>query len=299
PSLTIAAHADRLATRLLENAPAQRRAGGPAVTAPSATGAEPGGGSGSPGGAGQSGAGNVPAESVLTGNGSAGNGSAAYGPVSGDRGGSRGPSPAEPDRTSLWFTEEMKGEVAYGETEPRAGAKAEGRRPLSFRLTITADDTERFVRDPEHTASAEGWIDASGHGGRRAVEHGTFNLFVDPSPGGEGEDRRLMKYRLFYTDGDGNRRTLSGVKNVLHGPPTRIWPDTSTLYVRLLDGHVGEDEEDGAQIVGVGVLHIRLTDFARQLTTFRTSGPDGAESLLNFGRFFAGELWEVYGPDPV
>ncbi|WUI02447.1 GMC family oxidoreductase [Spirillospora sp. NBC_00431] len=303
PSLTIAAQADRLATRLLEGASAQGGAGGPSATAPSATGAEPAGGSGSPGGTGQIGgdpigAGNVPAESVPAGNGSAGNGSAAYGPVSGDRGGSRGPSPAAPDRTSLWFTEEMKGSVTYGETDPRTGAKAAGRRPLSFRLTITADDTERFVHDPEHAASAEGWVDAPGHGGRRRVEHGTFNLFVDPSPGRD-EDRRLMKYRLFYTDGDGNRRTLSGVKNVLHGPPTRIWPDTSTLYVRLLDGHVGEDEEDGAEIVGAGVLHIRLTDFARQLTTFRTSGPDGAESLLNFGRFFAGELWEVYGPDPA
>ncbi|TDD27685.1 GMC family oxidoreductase, partial [Actinomadura sp. KC06] len=50
PSLTIAAQADRLATRLLENASAHGGAGGPAVTAPSATGAEPGGGSGSPGG---------------------------------------------------------------------------------------------------------------------------------------------------------------------------------------------------------------------------------------------------------
>ncbi|MFI0483329.1 GMC oxidoreductase [Actinomadura sp. 9N215] len=309
PSLTIAAQADRLATRLLEDASAQGRAGGPAATAPSATGAEPAGGSGSPGGAGQDPEGqdpegedpegedpegNVPAE-----HGSAGHGSAAYGPVSGDRGGSRGPSTAAPDRTSLWFTEEMKGHVTYGETDPRTGAKSPDRRPLSFRLTITADDTDRFVREPEHEARAEGWVDAPGHGDRRHVEHGTFNLFVDPSPGANDEDRRLMKYRLFYVDGDGNRRTLSGVKNVLHGPPTRIWPDTSTLYVRLLDGHVGAEEEDGAEIVAAGVLHIRLTDFARQLTTFRTSGPDGAETLLNFGRFFAGELWEVYGPDPA
>ncbi|MFI0372333.1 GMC oxidoreductase [Actinomadura sp. 1N219] len=299
PSLTIAAQADRLATRLLENASAHGGAGGPAVTAPSATGAEPGGGSGSPGGAGHDPAGNGSAGRGSTGNRAAGNGSAAYGPVSGGHGGSRGPSAVAPDRTSLWFTEEMKGSVTYGETDPRTGAKAEGRRPLSFRLTITADDTERFVREPGHEARAEGWVDASGHGGRRDVEHGTFNLFVDPSPGVDDEDRRLMKYRLFYTDGDGNARTLSGVKNVLHGPPTRIWPDTSTLYVRLLDGHVGADDEDGAEVVAAGVLHIRLTDFARQLTTFRTSGPDGAESLLNFGRFFAGELWEVYGPDPV
>ena len=280
PSLTIAAHADRMATRLLESAPARRGAGRSAGSVPSSTGAEPAGGAGSPDGA--------------------VNGSA-YGPDSGRRGGSWGPSSAAADRTSLSFTEDMKGYVTYGETDPRAGELAEGRRPLSFRLTITADDVDRFLAEPGHEARAEGWVDAAGHGGRRPVEHGTFNLFVDPDAGDAdgGRDRRLMKYRLFYTDGDGRRRTLSGVKKVLHGPPTKIWPDTSTLYVRLFDGHVGEDEEDDAQIVAAGVLHIRLADFARQLTTFRTSGPDGLEKLLSFGRFFAGELWEVYGPDLV
>jgi cholesterol oxidase len=106
-----------------------------------------------------------------------------------------------------------------------------------------------------------------------------------------------MKYRLYFTDGAGRPLTLAGHKNVLHGPPTRIWPDTSTLYVRLLEGHVAEEAEDGAPVAGAGVLHIQLSDFARQLTTFRTSGPDGLETLLRFGRFFAGELWEVYGPD--
>ncbi|MCQ0010614.1 GMC family oxidoreductase [Actinomadura madurae] len=50
PSLTIAAHADRLATRLLENSSARRGAGGSSTTVPSTTGAEPVGGPGSPGG---------------------------------------------------------------------------------------------------------------------------------------------------------------------------------------------------------------------------------------------------------
>ncbi|WP_433472751.1 FAD-dependent oxidoreductase [Spirillospora sp. CA-142024] len=288
PSLTIAAQADRLATRLLEGASAQRGAGGSA--APPATGAEPVGGTGSPGGAG-----NGSAHEAVPGGRGGSSPHTAYGAGSGSHDGTRGPSSVATGRTSLSFTEEMKGFVTYGETDTRIGELADGRRHLSFRLTITAADTDRFLAEPGHEATAEGWVDAAGHGGRSPVERGTFNLFV-----ADGDnDRRLMKYRLFYTDGEGRRRTLSGHKNVLHGPPTRIWPDTSTLYVRLLDGHVGADEEDGAEIVAAGVLHIQLTDFARQLTTFRTSGPDGAGKLLDFGRFFAGELWEVYGPDPV
>ncbi|MFB4295471.1 GMC oxidoreductase [Actinomadura sp. NTSP31] len=279
PSLTIAAQADRLATRLLDNLPARGGAaragdGGAegAGTVPSDTGAGPAGVAGSPDGAGRD---------------------PAYGTGSGSRGGPGGPSAAAPGRTSLSFTEEMKGFVTYGETDPRTGELAAGRIPLSFRLTITADDVDRFLGEPDHTASAEGWVDARGHGGRRAVERGWFNLFV---PDG-GEDRRLMKYRLYFTDGAGRPLTLAGHKNVLHGPPTRIWPDTSTLYVRLLEGHVPEEAEGGAPVAGAGVLHIRLTDFARQLATFRTTGPDGAEALVRFGRFFGGELWEVYGPD--
>ncbi|TDD82279.1 GMC oxidoreductase [Actinomadura rubrisoli] len=272
PSLTIAAQADRMATRLLEGVPARRGAGAVMVSVPDDTGAEPVGGTGSPEG---------------TGHGSA------YGLESGSRGGVGGSSAAVSGRTSLSFTEEMKGFVTYGVTDPRTGELAAGRRRLSFRLTITAADADRFLAEPEHTARAEGWIDADGRGGRRPVQQGTFNLFVADG----AEDRRLMKYRLYFTDGEDRPRTLSGHKNVLHGPPTRIWPDTSTLYVRLLEGHVAEEDESGAAVVAAGVLHIQLADFARQLTTFRTSGPGGAASLIRFGRFFAGELWEVYGPD--
>ncbi|MFF5262752.1 GMC oxidoreductase [Actinomadura viridis] len=261
PSLTIAALADRMATRILEG-----------ESRPAATGAEPVAGTGSPGGA--------------------VNGTA-YGPGTGGLRETWGRSPEGSGRTSLSFTEEMKGFITYGTSDPRAGEQGEGRERFSFRLTITADDVDRFLAEPEHTARAEGWVDAAGHGGRRPVQRGWFNLFA---PGG-AEDRRLMKYRLHFADGEGRPRTLTGQKNVLHGPPTRIWPDTSTLYVHLLEGHVPEGGDEGAQVLASGVLHIQLTDFARQLTTFRTAGPGGAAALVEFGRFFAGELWEVYGPD--
>ncbi|WP_242614569.1 GMC oxidoreductase [Actinomadura roseirufa] len=288
PSLTIAAQADRMATRLLESVPARGGAGASTGTVPAETGGATVAGTEAPAGAGGA---------TVAGTGAPGgavNGRA-YGPDSGSNGGVGGSSAAAPDRTSLSFTEEMKGFVTYGVVDPRAGELADGRERLSFRLTITAEDTDRFLAEPGHTARAEGWIDAAGRGGRRPVQRGWFNLFV---PDGS-DDRRLMKYRLYFTDGEDRPRTLTGHKNVLHGPPTRIWPDTSTLYVRLLEGHVAEEDEDGAAVLAAGVLHIQLTDFARQLTTFRTAGPDGAGKLIDFGRFFAGELWEVYGPDPV
>ncbi|WP_329257468.1 GMC family oxidoreductase [Actinoallomurus sp. NBC_01490] len=199
-----------------------------------------------------------------------------------------------PDRTSLSFTEEMKGFYTDGENAPGAGEAAgrEAGRTLGFRLTITVDDVERFLKEPEHTAQAEGWIDAAGCGGRRQVERGWFNLF---SPG-DAPDRRLMRYRLHFTDDKNRPRTLSGWKDIRHHPASRVWPDTTTLYFRLLEGHIPDGGDDEAAIAGAGILHLSVEDFARQLTTFHTTGPHGLSALERFAGFFLGELWDLYRP---
>jgi cholesterol oxidase len=240
PSLTIAALADRMSTRLLETA-------GRAHTGPGTVNDTTG----------------VPA----------GDGDS-------------------PERTSLSFTEEMKGFYTEGESAPGAGEEA-GRvagRSLGFRLTITVDDVERFLEEPEHTARAEGWIDAVGCGGRCQVERGWFNLFS----AGDAPDRRLMRYRLWFTDDANRPRTLSGWKDIRRHPVTRVWPDTTTLYFRLLDGHVDAGGDNDAEIAGAGILHLGVDDFARQLTTFRTEGPHGMAALDRFAGFFLGELWDLY-----
>jgi cholesterol oxidase len=200
------------------------------------------------------------------------------------------------ERTSLSFTEEMKGFYADGVQTPGAGESAgrESGQRLGFRLTITVDDVDRFLEEPEHQARAEGWIDAAGCGGRCPIQRGWFNLF---SPG-DAPDRRLMRYRLHFTDGLGRPRTLAGWKDIRHGPVSRVWPDTTTLYFRLFEGHVPDGGDDGAPVTGAGILHIGLDDLTRQLITFRTEGPDGLRALERFGAFFLGELWEIYRPRP-
>ncbi|MFP3963475.1 hypothetical protein SMC26_14235 [Actinomadura fulvescens] len=193
------------------------------------------------------------------------------------------------DQTSLSFTEEMKGFITYGVDDPRSGELDEGRERLSFRLTITVEDVDRFLTEPQHTARVEGWVDNARQGGRRPVQRGWFNL-VAPT----GAQDQQLTYRLHFTDGQRRPRTLTGEKSVPHLPPVRAWPEFSTLYVRLLDGHVEEDADATAPVMGAGVLHIQLTDFARQLTTFHASGPGGPSALVRFGRIFAGELWDAY-----
>lgn len=211
----------------------------------------------------------------------------------------------------LEFTEKMTGAFGFGETEYRAGfatgSAADGGRPsgagstaggaLSFRLTISTDDVDAFISDPDHKAVARGWVHSEALGGRRPVESGLFDLFVDTGP-----RTRHMLYRLYFTDATGRPLTLAGYKDVSPGPINRVWPETSTLYTRILDGHIAV--QDGGQsatsgVVGSGILRIRPLDFAWQLTTFRVHGPGlGGElaALDRFGRLFLGELWQVFDP---
>ncbi|RMF87263.1 MAG: alpha/beta hydrolase, partial [Nitrospinota bacterium] len=103
---------------------------------------------------------------------------------------------------------------------------------------------------------------------------------------------------LFFRDGAGNPYTLSGYKDIHDDPGWDIWSDTTTLYTRIYQGHVEAEGEVEAALYGSGILRIYLTDFLRQLTTFRVEGPtvhDRIAALHRFGRLFLGKLWDVYG----
>jgi cholesterol oxidase len=195
-------------------------------------------------------------------------------------------APPGPARTSLSFREEMAGSVALRGTGQSHG---DG---LSFHLTINVDDVDLFLSEPDHLAQAEGHLDAAFFGGRCPVERGWFNLFV----AGSTPDRREMRYRLWFTDDEDRPHTLVGWKDIHHGPATRLWHDTTTLFVHLLRGHIAEGEDAGARMDGAGVLHLQPTDLAATLSSFRAEGPNGITALARFGRFFVGQLWDVYGP---
>lgn len=184
------------------------------------------------------------------------------------------------------FTEEMKGRVSFGETDFKRGYR--GSTYLMFHLTIGTQDIESFVADPRHEADAAGWVGCEDLGGRRPVERGWFNLFVDT---GEPGDKRML-YRLHFADAVGHPLTLTGHKVIKHDKGFDLWPDTTTLYTRVLRGHVDPGGDDAAEIVASGVLRVQKLDFARQLTTFR--GPPGA--LVRFNLLFADNLREVYAP---
>jgi cholesterol oxidase len=195
---------------------------------------------------------------------------------------------------SLAFTEEMKGYVSFGESDFDRGFRAgkDAGTAFMFHLTIATEDIDRFIADAQHTAGVEGWIESEAFGGKQAVEEGVFNLFVEQSPG-----YKRMLYRLQFADGEQHPLTMTGFKEVRHEHGLDVWSETTTLFTRVLEGHVAPEQDAGAPVVASGILHIHPLDFARQLTTFRTDPAHRVDAIGRFGALFASELWNVYGPE--
>jgi hypothetical protein len=196
--------------------------------------------------------------------------------------------------SSVRFTEEMLGHVTFGELDFARGAQPnrDGSGAFKFHLTIEVEDMESFGNDPLRPATASGWIQADAFGGRLPVEKGWFNLFVDVEPG-----VKHMLYRLWFRDSVGHPLTMTGFKLVKDDAGFDVWKDTTTLFTRVLQGHVEEGAKDTATVLASGIIIIRARDFAKQLTTFRAGGPSiGAQlsGLVKFGVIFVQQLAEAY-----
>ena len=200
------------------------------------------------------------------------------------------------DLKGVRFTEEMKGHVSFGEEDHKRGAR-EGRETntlLMFHLTIEVEDLDHFATDDRRAASARGWVGCEALGGRLPVERGLFNLLVNEA----GSGQKRMLYRLFFRDGVGHPLTLVGFKTVGTDSGGRVWRDTTTLYTRVLRGHVEEGADEMAETVASGILRLRTPGFLRQLTTFRAAGATPGSRAAAVGRFdalFLEGLWQVYG----
>ena len=208
-------------------------------------------------------------------------------------------------QTKLSFTEEMKGYMTFGELDYDRGFRQgkEDGTDVMFHLTITVNGVNRFVTRPEHdTNDIKGYIKSDALGGELPVESGMFNLFTDQEDPGV----KRMLYRLFFKDRQGRPLTLSGRKIIKDDPGADVWHDTTTLFTRILKGHVNEADEIAAEkdqqrlaemVVASGIIVIHFFDFLKQLTTFRTEGPtisDRISALNRFNRLFLGKLWDVY-----
>ena len=197
----------------------------------------------------------------------------------------------------LEFTETMKGHVTEGLNSFVAGLQDPGRIPLSVTLVISTNDLEQFLLQPDHQGSAAGTISCDAYGGKRDIEKGLFNLFVDA----DRADTKQMRYRLFFRDESGRALTLTGYKQIHNDPGFDVWNDTTMLYTRVLDGHITEIDQMQVQILAAGVIRIHLMDFIKQMLTFRVCGStflNRMTALPKFGIFFIRSLWRGFKKQP-
>ena len=92
---------------------------------------------------------------------------------------------------------------------------------------------------------------------------------------------------------EGGTYYFEGYKRVQDRQGFNVWRDTTTLFITV---YGGENKE--GPLLGTGILKIAPRDFLTQLTTMRVfNAANPAERLrltAEFGKFFAGRLFEVY-----
>ncbi|MEA2355051.1 MAG: cholesterol oxidase, partial [Solirubrobacteraceae bacterium] len=201
------------------------------------------------------------------------------------------------------FTEEMAGWVSFEETDfnqaLHAGRRA--RRTALVHLRIDIDDLDRFIADPDHRASAAGWLECGELGGRLPIDDGRFELFVETPDA----LHLRMRYRLFARTPAGGELTLVGFKLVENDLGSDHWADQTTLFTRVYAGRVEADPpggELGPGLIATGVLRISIRAFMRQLTTYRATAPTRGGRLRDVARFqafFLAKLMLAYAAAPV
>ena len=107
------------------------------------------------------------------------------------------PTPSEPRRLGLQFTEAMKGHISTKVLNDYEKASEQGRQddsPFEFILTIIANDLDHFIEEASHPARMVGSVTAPALSPNPlTVTDAGFNLFTVDQ---ERPDTRRMKYRM-------------------------------------------------------------------------------------------------------
>ena len=173
------------------------------------------------------------------------------------------------------------------------------RQDFEFTLTIKTQDIDKFITDPLLQADAFGVISGFSSSEPLKIEKGLFNLFVRPDASPGLDTAKEMHYTLFLRDAQGKPWTFFGFKEVVKEDSFEMWAQTTTLYYYLWEGHSTFDTPDIKSVRGVGILRISVSDFIKQLTTFKSNADSVVQeqdTIVKFLNIFATNLWQAYAP---
>lgn len=180
---------------------------------------------------------------------------------------------------------------------------------FEFTLTIKISDLDTFIKDPNLTAQACGELTNPFEKANQKypptknstikIENGIFNLFTKPSASPDLNTAKEMHYLLYLKDPEGQEWTFFGFKEILKEDSFEVWEQTTTLYCYIWQGHSSPSDSAVKNVYGIGVLHISVSDFIKQLGTFKTSSENPTESFEIVSKFltaFGSNLWQAYAP---
>jgi hypothetical protein len=195
-------------------------------------------------------------------------------------------------RVGLAFHEVMAGPFGADATDPAQGAAAANAVELVMRGAITIRDVDVFIENPSHVGRLDVRFDWPPFGTDLDGSGGVFNLLRS-----SGEpDLKLMVYQ-WPAAHQGKSYYFAGEKHVRHHHLRDVWKDTTTLYTHL---HEGPDTT--GPIVGAGIITLSVAELVKMVASFQPleaqTGVDRVRAVAEFGRFFLGELWDIYARTP-
>jgi choline dehydrogenase-like flavoprotein len=213
------------------------------------------------------------------------------------------------------FTEKMEGTVAMNalyaiESElkvkiddlsgflARHSRDAEVRVPIiDGTIKLTEQSTDRTGHSGKQS-SGDSKNDTGSKGGAEVEAQvdrdESYMLIMSRNFTESGREARRIHYHIVASDG-GTKYVLDGHKNLEDDPGFDAWEDTTTLNFAL-----EKLEGSGTPVTGEGKLRLPASEFfGNQLRSFRADTDDPARqawALASFGRFFFGNLVDVYFP---
>lgn len=198
--------------------------------------------------------------------------------------------------TGLRFRETMTGRIALRARDAVDGYGRVDGYAAVMHITIDIPDVAAFTAGQTHAAGLRADVVIPVLGGRFQTSGGEFVCFR-PGEGPNGTPVQQMIYTATLTNDD--RVLEMSARKVLDPNGWRIWrvwPDTTTLLVTLVD--VTSDDDDQRPRHLAGLLFISAGEFARQLTTMRPYGADrwtaAVGALLGYLGFFVRGLARIY-----
>jgi GMC oxidoreductase/FAD binding domain len=193
------------------------------------------------------------------------------------------------------LTEEMNGFISsrFGlDYEAAAAAGQADGNSISFSLCVECDCIDTLLEDSNHEARVTGMVVAPVLAkSPLKIVHGRFSMYQVQR---NETSFRQMQYRLPIRAEDGAEYTLIAFRHIPGQFVLDVWPDMSTVYVTIMKG-AGTD----APLWGSGILRTDLDQFTHQLNSMEAINVDGPlqrlETLVRFGRFYAGRLWDQLG----